>query len=71
MGLKKLTLTLLKKADPFEKTNYRPISILPILLKASESCLYYQIYEFTDNMLSKVQYGFRSNYDWKMEKKCG
>ena len=53
MGLKKLTLTLLKKADPFEKTNYRSISILPILPKASESCLYDQVYEFTDNMLSK------------------
>ena len=33
-----------KKDDPFNKTNYRPISILPLLSKPFERCLYDQIY---------------------------
>ena len=40
-GLKKAdTKPLYKKDDPFDKTNYKPISILPVLSKASERCLY-------------------------------
>ena len=39
-----------KKDDPFEKTNYRPISILPVLSKAFERCLYHQIYDYIDTI---------------------
>ena len=48
-----------KKDDPFDKTNYRPTSILPVLSKAFEHCLYDQIYEYIDAILSKVQCDFR------------
>ena len=48
--------------DPFEKTNYRPISILPILSKAFERCLYDQIYWYIDSILSKAQCGFRKRF---------
>ena len=51
-----------KKDDPFDKTNYRPISILPVLSKPFERCLYDQIYEYIDTILSKVQCGFRKGF---------
>lgn len=54
MDLKKLTFY--KKDDSFEKTNYRPISILPILSKAVDHCMYDEIYEYIDNLLSKAQW---------------
>ena len=41
----------LKKADikpVYKKTNYGSISSLPVLSKASEHCLYDQIYEYID-----------------------
>ena len=48
-----------KKNDTNDKNNYRPVSRLPSLSKASEKCLYDQIYAYTDSILSKVQCGFR------------
>ena len=51
-----------KKDGPFDKTNYRPISILPILSKPFERCLYDQIYEYFDTVLSKIQCGFRKGF---------
>ena len=47
-----------KKDDPFDKTNYRPISILSVLSKPFERCLYDQMYEYIDTVSSKVQCGF-------------
>ena len=51
-----------KKDDKNDKSNYRPVSILPSLSKAFEKCLYDQIYAYTDSILSKVQCGFRKGY---------
>ena len=51
-----------KKDDPVGKTKYRPISILPILSKPFQRCLYDQIYEYIDTVLSKVQCGFRKGF---------
>ena len=62
-GLKKADIkSLYKKDDPFDKTNYRPISISPVLSKLFERCLYDQIYEYIDTVLSKVQCGFRKSF---------
>ena len=62
-GLKKADIIpIYKKDDPFDKTNYRPISILPVLSKPFERCLYDQIYEYIDTILSKVQCGFRKGF---------
>ena len=55
-------IPIYKKDDPFDKTNYRPISILPVLSKPFERCLYDQIYEYIDTILSKVQCGFRKGF---------
>ena len=61
---KALSLIDLRKNNPFDKTNYRPISILPVLSKAFErwSKLYDQIYEYIDTILSKVHCGFRKGF---------
>ena len=62
-GLKKADIKLVyKKDDPVGKTKYRPISILPILSKPFQRCLYDQIYEYIDTVLSKVQCGFRKSF---------
>ena len=62
-GLKKADIKpVYKKDDLFDKTNYRPISILPVLSKPFERCLYDQIYEYFDTVLSKVQCGFRKGF---------
>ena len=71
-GLKKANIKpVYKKADikpvykkdyPFDNTNYGPISILPVSSKAFERCLYDQIYEYIDTILSKVQCGFRKGF---------
>ena len=48
-GLKKADVKpVFKKDCPFDKTNYRPIRILPVLSKVFERCLYDQINECTD-----------------------
>ena len=61
-GLKKADIRpVYKKDDPFDKTNYRPIIILPVLSKTFERCLYDQIYEYVDT-ISKVQCGFRKGF---------
>ena len=46
-----------KNDDPFDKTNHRPVSILPVLSTAFECGLYDKIYEYIDTILSKVQCG--------------
>ena len=51
-----------KKDDTNDKNNYRPVSILFLLSKAFEKCLYDQIYAYTDSILSKAQCGFTKCY---------
>ena len=51
-----------KKDDTNDKNNYVPVSLLPSLPKDFEKCLYYQIYAYTDSILSNAQCGFRKGY---------
>ena len=44
-----------KKKDHHDKSNYRPVSILPLLLKPFERILYEQIDNHTKDILSKYQ----------------
>ena len=64
-GLKKADVKPVYKKDvPFDKTNYRPINILPVLSKSFERCLYDQIYEYIDTVLKRFQYAIFINcYD--------
>ena len=54
-------IPLFQKADPFDKTNYRPVSLLSHISTAFERVIYNQINEYTEPFLSKVLTGFRKN----------
>ena len=54
-------IPIFKKDDPFEKANYRPISLLPSLSKVYEKFIYQQLNSFFENKLSLLC-GFRSRY---------
>ena len=51
---------LYKKSDPEDKTNYRPISVLPSLSNAYEKILCKQLNSFFETKLSPHLCGFRS-----------
>ena len=53
-----------KESDPYEFSNYRPISLLPTLSKIFEKVVHKQLYAYlnTNNLLNNSQYGFRPNH---------
>ena len=51
-----------KKDSRTEKTNYRPVSILPNLSKIYERLIYNQLSKFFENILTKFQCGFRKGF---------
>ena len=48
-----------KKKDATDKTNYRLVSILPLLSKVFEKVMYIQLYDYIENFLSQLLCGFR------------
>ena len=63
LDLRRLILSqFIRKIILFDHTNYRSISILPVLSKGFERSLYGQIYEYIDTISSKVQCGFRKGF---------
>ena len=52
-----------KKDDKSDKTNYRPISILPNLSKVYERLMYNQISPYFDSVFSKFQCGSRKGFN--------
>ena len=48
-----------KKNEKSDKTNYRPVSILPNLSKIYEKLIYDQLYDYFDKILLPSQCGFR------------
>jgi hypothetical protein len=50
--------------DPTEFSNYRPASVLPVLLQVFERVLQWRLLEFLDHqeVITPGQYGFRSGY---------
>ena len=55
--------SILKKDDKTDKTNYRPISILPNLSKIYEQFMQIQMYPYLNMIFSKFQFGFRKGYN--------
>ena len=57
---KAVVLPLFKKDDPEIMSNYRPISILPMLSKIIEKCIKTRlVHYFTrNNLFNKIQFGF-------------
>ena len=56
------TSPVYKKKDRHDKSNYRPVNILPLLSKPFEHVLYEQIDSHTKDILSKYQGGFRKKF---------
>ena len=54
-------IPLFKKADPFDKTNYRPVSLLSHISKIFKIIVYYQINEYIEPFLFKILTGFCKN----------
>ena len=48
-----------KKLDPTDKTNFRPVSVLPLLSKVFEKIIYDQLYVYEDTFLNKLLCSFR------------
>ena len=61
MGGNMLTFNMFTKENRQVKSNYRPISLLPICGKILEKIIFDQIYAFlqTNNLLSQKQSGFK------------
>ena len=51
-----------KKASRLEKTNYRPVSLLPKISKNFERCMHRQISGYFETVLPKFQCGFQKGY---------
>ena len=52
-----------KKKDPLNKTNYRPVSVLPIVSKLFEKIMQKQINGFISNYLSPYLCGYWKDYN--------
>ena len=48
-----------KKDDPTDKTNFQPVSVLPLLSKGFERVIYNQLGKYMDTFLNKLLCGFR------------
>ena len=48
-----------KKVDRFHKNNYRPVSILPLLLKVYERVIYEQASNYFEPFFSDILCGYR------------
>ena len=51
-----------KSKNPFEKANYRPLSILPLLSKVYERLMFKQLSKNTKYYLSQILCGFRKTH---------
>ena len=47
------------KKEPFDKNNYRPVSILPLLSKVYERGIYEQASNFFKHFFKEILRGFR------------
>ena len=58
--LKEANITpIFKKDDPLDQSNYRSVSILPLISKAFERLIYNQLSEYTESFLNHILSGFR------------
>ena len=57
-------IPILKKGTPLDVNNYRPISLLPVVLKIIERIVYNRVYSYfnRNNFFYKLQFWFRKNY---------
>ena len=53
------TVSVFKKLDPTDVTNFRPVSVLPLLSKVFEKIMNDQLYEYAETFLNKLLCSFR------------
>ena len=64
-SLKEANITpIFKKDDPLDKSNYRPVSILPLISKVYERLIYNQLSEYTESFLSHIILSDSSPAGW-------
>ena len=51
-----------KKEEKLDKSNYRPVSILPVISKIYERLMYDRMYKYFDQIFPKFQCGFRKRF---------
>ena len=53
-----------KTGDKHDVTNYRPVSVIPVLAKVFESLIHQQLYDYLEahELINEVQAGFRPNH---------
>ena len=51
-----------KRVDPFDKKNYRPVSILPLLSKVYERVIYEEASNYFEPFFNEILRGFRKAY---------
>ena len=56
-------ISLFKKADPFHKINYRPVSLLSHMSQVFERIIFSQINEYIEPFLSNLLIGVRKNHN--------
>ena len=54
---------ILKKDNATDMTNYRPVSILPVISKIFERIMHSQISEFIESHLSSIMCGYRKGFN--------
>ena len=54
-------ITVHENDDPTDKTNSRPVSVLPLLSKVFERVIYNQVGKYMDTFLNKLLCGFRKS----------
>ena len=62
LSVLKLAVTPVHKKSRLEKSNYRPVSLLPKISKIFTRCMYRQMSEYFETVFSKFQCGFRKGY---------
>lgn len=55
---------IFKKGNKWDKSNYRPIALLPVISKVFEKIICQRMYSFLEkfNVIAKNQHGFRKNH---------
>ena len=57
---------VLKKPDPTDRTNFRSVSLLPLLSKLFEKIMYDQLHEYAETFVNKLLCGFRKAHSTHM-----
>ena len=59
-SLKEPNITpIFRKDDPLDKSNYRPVSFVPLISKVFERLIYDQLSEYTESFLNHILCAFR------------